>query len=94
MTTTPLQEYLNTLPEWSNDAKMSSLFAAFPSDPSSNPAGYNERLRFWQTLLKQVCGKGYLGSNLLSMEVDGLDTNFQRKRVTPLGLAVVLVSLS
>ncbi|KAJ3049950.1 Charged multivesicular body protein 7 [Rhizophlyctis rosea] len=93
MTATPLQEYLNTLPEWSNDAKMSSLFAAFPSDPSSNPAGYDARLRFWQTLLKQVCGRGYLSSNLLSMNVDALDTNFQRKRVTPLGMAVVLTHM-
>ncbi|KAJ3044088.1 hypothetical protein HDV00_003192 [Rhizophlyctis rosea] len=66
MASSSLEEYLKTLPEWANDARMSSLFAAFPSDPSSNPAGYNDRLRFWESLLTMTCGKGLLGSEVLA----------------------------
>lgn len=89
-----LQQYLESLPEWNNQDKLSFLFAEFPEDSMSD-SSFSSALQFWTHILKDTTSKGYLTSDSqLSFNTYQIQQQFMKGRITPLGLGRVLEYLT
>lgn len=59
-----MQNFLQTVPEWSNDSRCSALFSALPKTPNHNPKAYRDKFEFWKKILLQTSKNNLLQSEL------------------------------
>ncbi|KAJ4454209.1 hypothetical protein PAPYR_11158 [Paratrimastix pyriformis] len=84
------------VPEWSNDAQMSILFAPFPDDPTTvDPDTWKEswepRVAFWKSLLVRYLVDHHM---IVARKSDMTLTRFRRKGMVPLGLEFIFKELA
>ncbi|KAI8608410.1 Snf7-domain-containing protein [Chytriomyces sp. MP71] len=78
-----MNQLVATISEWSNDHRMSALFARFP-EKEVNEKVYESRLRFWT---------GLLGHDVFSIDSSALASKFARKGLSPLGMDTVVAEM-
>ncbi|KAJ3133052.1 Charged multivesicular body protein 7 [Physocladia obscura] len=92
-----MDKVTDTLPEWSNDQRMSALFSRFP-ERDVNAKVYESRLRFWVSAITAAAQKGLLAgdsdsANFLVVDASLIAERFQRKNLTPLGIGTVVAEM-
>lgn len=87
-----LQEYLNSIPEWHDDNKISGLFASFSNSRAINPEVWDARMDFWRKVITQAAKLSLLGPDSFILNAKDLNRKFERNSLTPLGISTVLVA--
>jgi len=85
MSTMAAQDISTYCPEWSDDERMSVMFAPM-RHKELNPESWNSKMLFWSTLISQWC----LTNNKCCVSVEMLEKAFQRDGKSPHCLQEVL----
>ncbi len=84
------------VPEWSNDEKMSAMFAVFP-EKEENETVYTARIAFWNRAVQQVLDLDPAlfaqNGHTLICDYESIKKMLTRNGSTPASLALILVSL-
>lgn len=92
-TSTPLAQYLATIPEL-QVARGQFLYSSLPSRKEVNPTGYSGAINWWETTLATLVVKGLVSEHKLILVVDESLREGLRygKLGRPASLGAVLVS--
>ena len=91
-----METFLSSVPEWSNETKISSLFASFPIQKTEwNAISYTEKMEFWTKLVIKTTSLGLHPntSSQFMFNSKNLQYLFKRNHGYPLGLGTVLSHL-
>ncbi len=87
-----LQRHLASLPEWSDEGVMRSLFSSFSKPRECNPEAYDSKMTFWMETLASCVRLGLLSESVFRLPAASTVTSLvSRKGSHPLGIAHVMV---
>ena len=86
-----LQDYLDTLDNYSGLENISAMNSRFPPDADYDEPPSASKLAFWTTVLKDCTRMGYLNESRLCLNTLQLSVKFSRNGLTPSCLDQVLV---